>query len=288
MMKALTAIISLVALISASTAAQAAAPQNQVPSCYAANPKMGQKSAEPQRWLYLVIDQTVVLDDNLKSALADIIKHNLQVGMGFSVFGFSAFSQGHYMSHLATGVFEETISDKKIRDDVSVPALQKFDACMKGQYGYGVKLALDAVGKALQGSSADLAKSDVISSLTEISHLVKENPVKNKQVLLVSDMLENSTISSFYAKNAVRKIDAAKELKIVEGNNLLGDFAGAGVYVMGAGMMPEQKDAHGKNALYRDPKTLAALKTFWEGYFSHSNATLQEFGAPELLSAIKW
>lgn len=166
--------------------------------------------------------------------------------------------------------------------------MQKFDACIKGQYGYGIKLALDAVGKALQASSADLAKSDVISSLTEVSHLVKENPVKNKKILLVSDMLENSTISSFYAKNAVRKIDAAKELKVVEGNNLFGDFADAGVYVMGAGMMPEQRGTQNKSVLYRDPKTLAALKSFWEGYFSHSNGKLQEFGSPELLSAIKW
>ncbi len=192
------------------------------------------------------------------------------------------------MDHLATGVLETTITDKKVRDDISVPALQKFDACMKGQYNYGLKLALDSVGKALQASSADLAKSDIISSLTEISHLVKENPVKNKQILIVSDMLENSTISSFYAKNAVRKVDAVKELKTVEGNSLLGDFAGAGVYIMGAGMMSEQKDAKGKNVQYRDPKTLAALKQFWEGYFSRSNAKLEEFGAPELLSPIQW
>ncbi len=288
MMKLITTIFVTVALATLGSAAHAAAPQNQVPSCYAANPKVGQKSADPQRWLYLVIDQTVVLDENLKSSLADIIKHNVKPGMGFSVFSFSAFSQGRYMSHLATGVLEETITDKKIRDDVSVPALQKFDACMKGQYGYGVKLALDGVGKALQGSSADLAKSDVISSLTEVSHLVKENPVENKQILLVSDMLENSTISSFYAKNAVRKIDAVKELKIVESNNLLGDFAGAGVYVMGAGMMPEPKETQSKSLHYRDPKTLSSLKSFWEGYFSRSNGKLQEFGSPELLSAIKW
>jgi len=287
-MPKLKIIMAALALIFAVGSAYAAAPQNKVPSCYAANPKIGQKLPVPQRWLYLVIDQTVMLDDNLKQSLADIVKHNLQPGMGFSVFSFSAFSQGRYMEHLATGILETTIADKKVRDDVSVPALQKFDACMKGQYGYGLKLALDSVGKALQASSANLAKSDVISSLAEISHLVKENPVKNKQILLVSDMLENSTISSFYAKNAVRKVDAEKELKTVEANHLLGDFAGAGVYVMGAGMMPEQKDAKSKNVQYRDPKTLAALKQFWEGYFSRSNAKLEEFGAPELLSPIQW
>lgn len=287
-MPKLKIIMAALALIFAVGSAYAAAPQNKVPSCYAANPKIGQKSPAPQRWLYLVIDQTVMLDGNLKQSLADIVKHNLQPGMGFSVFSFSAFSQGRYMEHLATGILETTIADKKVRDDISVPALQKFDACMKGQYNYGLKLALDSVGKALQASSADLAKSDVVSSLTEISHLVKENPVENKQILLVSDMLENSTISSFYAKNAVRKVDAEKELKTVEANHLLGDFAGAGVYVMGAGMMPEQKDAKGKNVQYRDPKMLAALKQFWEGYFSRSNAKLEEFGAPELLSPIQW
>lgn len=287
-MPKLKTILAVIVMAVASGVAHAAAPQNKVPSCYAVNPKIGQKSPVPLRWLYLVIDQTVMLDNNLKQSLADIVKHNLQPGMGFSVFSFSAFSQGRYMEHLATGILETTITDKKVRDDISVPALQKFDACMKGQYNYGLKLALDSVGKALQASSADLAKSDVISSLTEISHLVKENPVKNKQILIVSDMLENSTISSFYAKNAVRKVDAVKELKTVEGNSLLGDFAGTGVYIMGAGMMSEQKDAKGQNAQYRDPKTLNALKQFWEGYFSRSNAKLEEFGAPELLSPIQW
>ena len=41
--------------------------------------------------------------------------------------------------------------------------------------------------------------------------MAKENSVKNKQILLVSNMPENSAVSSFYAKNAVRNVDAEKE-----------------------------------------------------------------------------
>lgn len=270
--------------------AYASAPQNQVPSCYAANPKVGQKAPTPSKWLYVVLDQTVVLDANLKQSLADIIKKNIEPGMGFTVLSFSAFSQGKYLDHVATGIIETTI-DKKLRNDISVKALESFDKCMQGQFGYGLKLVLGSVGQVLQQSNSELQKSDVFASLAESSRLVKDNNSAKKVVLVVSDMLENSTVSSFYSNNNVRKIDPEREIKNVESNGLLSDFGGADIYVMGAGMLQEPQGgvtASKKDVRYRDPKTMAALKKFWEMYFSRSNGKLEEFGMPALLSTIRW
>jgi len=71
-----------------------------------------------------------------------------------------------------------------------------------------------------------LHKSDVLASLAEVSRLVKNSTTQKRIVLIVSDMLENSTISSFYANNNARRIDPAKEMNIASKEKMLGDFSG--------------------------------------------------------------
>jgi hypothetical protein len=69
---------------------------------------------------------------------------------------------------------------------------------------------------------------------------------------------------------------------------VVGDFGGARVFVLGAGLV--QENAGGKNkdsGVYRNPKTMASLRQFWKMYFEASNAKLLEFGAPALLSPVK-
>lgn len=97
-------------------------------------------------------------------------------------------------------------------------------------------------------------------------------------------MLENSSISSFYAHKNVRNINAQAELKKVDANQLFADFAGARVYVLGAGLIAAEK---GKPEVYRDPKTMKNLETFWRAYFEQSNAQLKGFGAPSLLVPVE-
>lgn len=259
---------------------------NQVPSCYAAG-KLEIAPAPSQRAFFIVLDETVVLDDSLKRGLWDLVKPQIGAGTELSIYRFSAYSQGKYLDVVASGVLEMPI-DPKRRDTVSVPKLKSFDACLKGQGEYGLALARNAIGKVLQDSSFALAKSDIEGSLFALAKVVKESKARTRTVLLVSDMLENSSISSFYQNNGIRKIDVAAELKKVESEKLLGDFGGASVYVMGAGLI--SVDAKAKNQVrqqYRDTKTMTALRDFWSQYFVRSNATLEEFGAPALLSVIK-
>lgn len=265
-----------------------AAPQNQIPSCYAAN-RITTVTSSVDREIFILLDQTVLLDAELQKALADSARSVLIPGTAFTVLRFSAFSQGRYLDVVAAGVLEKPIPDKE-RDAISVKALKTFDACMKGQQEYGIKLALTTIGNTIQQSSSDLAKSDVIGSLTETSRIVKASQAPRRIVFVVSDMLENSSISSFYSNNSVRKIDPDKELKAVEANHLFGDFGSASVFVMGAGIIPEELPGKGTKKTkiqYRDPKTLLALKQFWSEYFARSNAKLEEFGMPALLAPIR-
>lgn len=274
-MKKLPALLSLVcAVLSGSAYADEA---NQVPSCYATN-KMEMAAPASQHDVFILLDETTPLDDNLKAKLYAITQSLIRPGVRFSVLSFSAYAQGRYLNRHVAGVIELPLSEK-VRPSIGAKVLRKFDACMAAQELYGRNLALKAEKQVMDQATVDLKKSDVIVSLSEVSHLVKASSAPKKTVLVVSDMLENSSIGSFYAKNAVRRLDPDKELATVAREKMMGDFGGAEVYVMGAGIVPEASAA-----VYRDPKTMGALKSFWQAYFTKSNGNLVEFGAPELLS----
>jgi len=255
---------------------------NDIPSCYAAN-KLP-TPLQPNQELFVMVDQTTSFDTKLQSAIRENVGSLIKPGTAFVIADFSSFSQGRYAEVLSAGTMESSIPEKK-REDTSVKLLRNFDACMQGQAKYGMKVAATALNKALSGSSSDLAKSDILASLKELAGRVKKSEAKNKIVLIASDMLENSSISSFYAKQAVRQINPGKELKLAADNQMLGDFGGAKVYVIGAGLLAE--DAKQAKGVYRSPQTMQALSSFWKTWFQKSNATLVEFGQPALLNPIQ-
>lgn len=257
--------------------------EDAVPSCY--DRRLGATPAQASTELFVLIDQTTVFDTTLQQQVADNIRPFMTADNAFSVLAFSAFSQGRYAQVLGAGTIEPGIAPA-LRDDISKPLLAKFDACQKRQ----PQVAMQAIGAALRaafsGSSGDLAKSDVMASLKSISARVKKSTAKEKLVLIASDMLENSSITSFYdgKGNAVRQIDVPKELKLASENDMFGDFGGAKVYVVGAGLLTADAKKGNK---YRDPKTMRALSGFWGSYFQKSQATLVELGQPALLNSIR-
>lgn len=258
---------------------------NDIPSCYAANKLPSQSALD--RELFVLVDQTTPLDAGLQNLVRENVGRLIKPGTAFVFGSFSSFGQGRYLEILTAGTLENPIADKA-RDDIGVKLLRSFDACMQSQLGYGLKVAAAALDKALAGSSSDLARSDVMASLKELSGRVRQSSAHDKVVLVVSDMLENSSISSFYAKRNVRPLDPAKEMKSAESTQQLGDFGGARIFVIGAGLVQDNAGGRNKDSgVYRDPKTLGALRQFWEQYFTRSNAQLVEFGTPALVAPVR-
>ncbi|MDP3306823.1 hypothetical protein, partial [Methylotenera sp.] len=223
-------------------------------------------------------------NNSLKQSVADNVRPFLQPNQAFSVTQFSAFTQGHYTEVLVSGKLDVALAPK-VRDDISKPVLSKFDQCIAMQS----KMAMQLVGRAMKTAFGDgrndIAKSDVLASLKDISSKVQQSKAEQKIVLIASDMLENSSITSFYAKQAVRQISTEKELKLVADNQMFGDFGGAKVYVIGAGLLTE--DAKHARGVYRSPQTMQALATFWKTWFQKSNAEVVEFGQPALLNPVR-
>lgn len=273
----LTTLLAMCAVLAGTAQAEGV-----IPSCYDA--KLAAPATPRKADLFVLIDQTTLLDGVLKQAVADQIKPFLTAGNGFSVLVFSAFTQGKYTQLLTTGYLDQPLP-ATARNDVSKPILAKFDQCMKLQPLQATQAAGGALRAAFDGTSGDIAKSDVMASLKDISAKVRQSAATEKVVLIVSDMLENSSVSSFYSNQAVRKIDPETELKKAESTQLFGDFGGARLYVMGAGLL-NNADTKSKNQ-YRDPKTMQALSAFWRSYFERSKGQLLEFGEPALLNPIK-
>lgn len=255
---------------------------NAIPSCY--DSKLSAPAVPLAKEIFVIVDQTTLLDNKLKQSVADQIRPFLTAGNGFSVLVFSAFTQGKYTQLLTSGQLDHPLSATQ-RNDVSKPLLSKFDQCMTRQPALAAQVMGGALRAAFVDSSGEIAKSDVLASMKDISGKVRQSQATEKVVLLVSDMLENSSVSSFYASQSVRRIDPEREMKLAMDNQLIADFGGARLYVLGAGLLSD--DAKKNKAAYRDPKTMQALSSFWKSYFDKSKAQLQEFGQPALLNQVK-
>jgi hypothetical protein len=271
--------------ISAFTASAQA--QTAVPSCYAAV-----KAARPPRPLdlavFVLVDQTVLLDAGLKQSLLDTSLGLLHPNSSFNVMSFSAFSQGRYLNPVAEGG-REPLLDKAERNAVGSQTLSRLDRCLLGQAAFEQRRMFDAVSKSEDGASSSLARSDILATFHDIAHVVAESGARRKVVLVASDMLENSAITSFYEHDRLRSIDPAREFAKARRAGMIGDFGNAEVYVIGAGLMGDsgtQYRADAGTSSYRNPLAMDALKRFWNAYFTASRAQLVEFGAPALLRPV--
>jgi hypothetical protein len=259
--------------------------ENDVPSCYEAS-KVGVPAPPTQKELFILVDQTTPFDAALQASANENAGRLIRQGSAYVVATFSSFGQGRYMQVLSAGTLELPI-EERTRNSIGMKLLRTFDECMREQVNFGRLKAATALKAAFEGISSDLAKSDILSALKELSARVKQSVAQEKIVFLLSDMLENSSVSSFYANHNVRSIDPASEMKKVEAAQQLGDFGGARVFVLGAGLIQTNGKPEKDKGVYRDPKTMAKLRMFWEQYFARSNAQLVDFGAPALISPIK-
>ncbi len=255
--------------------------QNDVPSCYAANQIT---PADPQgytRLIYVLIDQTVGWNADLRQAIFDNLNANLTTGTKFVVAEFSAFSQGRYLDVIHTGIIEEPMPETQI-NNTAIQKTKIFDACMEDQRSFALQLADTSVQSALQSSTGSLAHSDIMSALQNVSAAIAADPAPKKLLFLASDGLENSAVTSFYHHGGLRNINPAAEIMRAENTGLFGNFNGAKIYAIGGALA----GIGSGSSLYRTPQMLENLKRFWLLYFQKSNAELVEFGEPALLEPV--
>jgi len=257
---------------------------NDVPSCYETN-KIKPFDDTYDKMVYVLIDQTVQLDSVLQKSVLDNLLRVLQPGTRFVISEFSAFSQGRYLSVVHNGIIEAPIPQDQT-GNVITSRLSSFDACIKNQLPFAQNLALKSAFQVMNQSTTTLDHSDILMALKMVSNSIANDPAKHKILFLVSDGLENSSITSFYANHGLRLINPSQEMTKIEQQHLLAKFGGARVFVLGGALFNESGGKSSGN--YRSPQKLIALKDFWEDYFTKSDANLIEFGEPALISAVSY
>ena len=202
-------------------------------------------------------------------------------GTKFVIAEFSAFSQGRYLDVIHTGIIENPMSENQV-DNTPIEKTRLFNECLAGQRPFATAMADQSVQTALQASSSSLNHSDIMSALQEIAKAIAADPASQKILLLASDGLENSGITSFYHRGNLRDINPKFEVQRATDAGLLGNFGGTRVFVIG-GALPGEGS---QTAQYRSPEVLSRLEQFWQLYFQNSNADLIEFGEPALLQPV--
>lgn len=253
--------------------------QGDIPSCYDALQLTEYKPAVASRHLVVIVDQTARLDDALKKSVHQQVDQFVEPGDQVQLVAFSANAQGKYTDLVYKGWFDSPLP-AAVRNGISKMTLNKFDACMKAQPKAKGQMH-QKLRNAFGDGTTDFPKTELIGSLLQVStEVLGSTGEGRKVVLIVSDMLENSSITSFYAKNAVRTIDSNAELAKVRKAGLSGDFAGADVYVIGAGFV-------GNGMAYSSQQALGSLESFWRALINQNRGQLKQFGKPQLLSPMR-
>ncbi|UUM31914.1 hypothetical protein [Vibrio japonicus] len=272
--------IFLTAVALSSHFANAAVVRNDVPSC-SADISSEYYQLPSERELVILIDKTMAhsLAQDIKSELYKSLTRFIQPGDKVQLVEFSSFAQDSYTKVVFKGQLDAPLSQDN-RNYIKKSALKAFDKCLDKQH----KFMISKVGIGLKGAFEPQDKptnTELIGTLSDISNQVLGNSdAKRKVVLLISDMLENSDITSFYKNNRTRVIDAQSEIQKVSSAQMFANFNAADVYVVGTGVIPSSNQ-------YVSAQKMNHLESFWKSYFEQSNARLLGFGKPMLLSDIR-
>lgn len=253
--------------------------RNDIPSCYEYAKVAEANNTEIERELFVVVDQTVHLDTNMKKNVHAQVSNFGRPSDKVTIVTFSAMAQGEYTNIPFTGFFEQSPT-VDVKNNMNAISLRNLESCL-GQQQRAMKAAHSALKDSFNDADESYPRTELVGTVLSIGNdLVSRSPAKRKVVLLVSDMLENSETLSFYSRGSVKVPDASKSYKKILEQGFEGDFNGAEVHVIGAGYVHG-----GKN--YSSQKSMIELEKFWRQVFANSNVEMKQFGKPNLLRNIQ-
>jgi len=276
--KTIVSPIALATLIVGASATQAEI-RNDIPSCYK-SVNLEIPEADQGRELIVVLDGTFDPDVNLKKSVHGKVQRYIKPNDRVSVVSFSSYIGDAYTQLRFSGKLEPIIP-KRERSAISKKVLRQIDGCMANQMAFARRSIDEAIKSGFKPAGTEVPKSEIIANLSRVLDSLLQpdsEQSKLKTVLLVSDMLENSDITSFYRSGGVKAINVDAEIEKVKTGGHYTTWHGARVYVVGAGWV-HQKYRKG----FRGSNVMVSLEMFWRNYFELSGADLIAFGQPILM-----
>lgn len=270
--------LALVLLLALACSSQAVAQVRRIGSCYDAIPQIGLAAPIPRRELYVLIDTTVLFDAQVRYDLIHRVEAFLSPGDRVVIATFSAYGSGQYTAIVTDGRLDIPLTEDE-RFTIGKFVLKRFDKCVDEQ---GMLLRASVardIALAIARGNPKLPHSDIVASLGQFSPQLRANRRAAHFVVIVSDMLENSDVTSFYASGSLRPLVPAAELKKVRAAGLVEDLGGAAIFAEGP--------AFSLKSGYVGDIRFLALQEFWREYLAASRARLVDFGTPLLHNPIR-
>jgi hypothetical protein len=244
--------------------------------CYAAIDYGEQVDVAPKRSLYVIVDQTVDYSKKMKAKVHTLLTEWGQPGDQIKIARFTANFRDSYPSVEFVGHLEPAAGEKYLRS-LHLRDRKELESCLQAQREKFDEDYQASLKKVVEGSNPKAPKTDIFYSLKQLSKHMLDKDVKDKTVLLVSDGLENSSISSFYRAGKIRKLNARKEVSKIRRQGLVSHWQGAKIYMLGLGLPPKKEK-------YINDKKVKNLHTFWERYFVEGKGKVVALGSPDILS----
>lgn len=250
--------------------------RNDVPSC-ARHYNIPELQKLHRQYL-IIVDLTVKLSDEAKNDTLNRVRRSIRQGDRVQVISFSSTNE----KELTLVQFDGRVDLQPTEDDYETKfpgnEVEQARTCFKNQIKLVQDKVLGILSSKLDVPIIDAKRSEILKSLgVATTQSLNDTAGTEKQVLIISDMIEHSDITSFYKDRSLRLIEPQKELAIVKNAKLTSDFKMANVYIAGAASVSEPK----KNTVGIRERT--ALKEFWENWFKQSNANIKAWGEPALL-----
>jgi hypothetical protein len=257
--------------------------EHAIPTCF--DRIRGAETPQKADELTIVIDQTALLDERLRMIVLENVDRLIRPGTQVSVAAFSGYMPGRYLDILVSGRVEAPISGRE-RDFVPKRDLRESDQCLSEQLEFARRLVATTIRKAFAASDPGLPNSEILAALRGLgSRRGDPGGPSERMLIVVSDMLENSPLTSFYRANRPRVIDPDAELHRAIAAGMTANFHGERVFVIGAGFEPGgTPEAHAAP----DSRAVQRLEEFWRRWFQVSGAELVDFAKPAPLEEITW
>lgn len=267
----------LAVVLAAPLGAGSASAANVIPNCY---DLAGIEEAPPpvERGLLVVVDNTIELDRALQIESFEKIVRFMGEGDRVVIVSFSAYVEGQYTRIMADARLDRMLS-AKAAFTVAKTKLKELKLCLAGQKRSLPRVVGTALKAIYAESSNDLPNTELVATLAKTSReILPTLEARETFLLIVSDMMEHSDVTSFYKAGDIRTIDSEVEMRKVEESGVEPVFPGTAAYVIGAGYTGTSK--------YRSAKTLRAVEDFWRLYMERAGGRLATFGTPSMFGDI--
>ncbi|MBM3163721.1 MAG: hypothetical protein FJZ79_10560 [Chlorobi bacterium] len=239
----------------------------------------------PSSALFVLVDQSVSYDSAMMSRAMRLAGEWMAEGRAVEVYSFSSALPGRYTTRITGGRVDDTPTDTFL-DNLKRSERERFTLLHERQGVIAKKAVLNSMMEAFRGSNNDIYRSDIVRTLKELSGHIASYRAGTKNILLVSDMMENSSMASFYNKGKTRLIDPPKELQRVAAKQMIGNFGGkVRVYILGLGFYNAEAVPESEN--YLDVDRINAIAAFWRSWFRSSGAYVVETGKPMMFGTIR-